>query len=138
MTVPFRGGCHCGAVRYVCEAEPEVTLYCHCRDCQKTTGNPFATELLVRASAVSVSGPLKEYAVRADSGNMLVRKRCEHCGSPVLDISTGFPEHVALRAGSLDDASWLSPQAHIWTSRKQPWLRIADELPQFEKDYEVK
>jgi hypothetical protein len=134
MKLPFHGGCHCGAVRYTCSEAPQATLHCHCIDCQKTTGSSFATELLVAAVAVEVTGPLCQYAVKADSGHTLVRKRCESCGSPVMDSSTGFPDHVALRAGGLDDPSWVQPQAHIWISRKQPWLMISDGLPQFEHD----
>ena len=40
MSRHYEGGCHCGAVRYTCNKEPELTFYCHCKDCQKTTGSP--------------------------------------------------------------------------------------------------
>jgi hypothetical protein len=35
-----------------------------------------------------------------------------------------------VRAGSLDDISWLRPTAHFWTRSKQPWvtLPIDDEI----------
>ncbi len=136
MTAPFEGGCHCGAVRYVCSTEPEITFYCHCIDCQKTTGGPFATELMVATEAVKITGELRAYTITVDSGNSITRNSCPHCASPVIDTSSGYPDHVVLRAGSLDDATWLQPQAHIFTSRKQPWVKISDELPHFEFDFE--
>ena len=136
MTAPFEGGCHCGAVRYVCSMEPAITFFCHCVDCQKTTGGPFAAELLVATEGVTISGELSGYTIEVDSGNTITRNTCAHCASPVIDESSGFPAHVVLRTGSLDDASWLQPQAHIWISRKQPWLQIGDDLPQFEYDLE--
>ena len=42
MTMRHEGGCHCGAVRYAFSEAPEFTFYCHCQDCQKTTGSPLA------------------------------------------------------------------------------------------------
>ena len=37
----MKGGCLCGAVRYTANAETEVVLVCHCRDCRKFTGSAF-------------------------------------------------------------------------------------------------
>jgi hypothetical protein len=34
-------GCACSAIRYEVTMEPIVTFNCHCRDCQKTTGEGF-------------------------------------------------------------------------------------------------
>ena len=118
MAVPFQGGCHCGAVRYVCRAEPETTVFCHCLDCQRTTGGSFATVLYVQKSAVEIEGELHGYTVRADSGNLLTRKFCAACGSPVIEEDDGYPAHLFIKAGSLDDPGWLEPKIHIWTIRK--------------------
>ncbi len=38
MTVPFTGGCLCGAVRYECHAKPMYPGHYHCKDCQKASG----------------------------------------------------------------------------------------------------
>ena len=32
------GGCHCGAIAYEAEVDPEKTSICHCTDCQQLTG----------------------------------------------------------------------------------------------------
>jgi hypothetical protein len=32
-----------------------------------------------------------------------------------------------VRAGTLDDTSWLRPAAHFWTRSKQPWVVLPDE-----------
>jgi hypothetical protein len=37
----LRGGCQCGADRYVAQVEDEEAYYCHCRMCQKAFGNLF-------------------------------------------------------------------------------------------------
>ncbi len=43
------------------------------------------------------------------------------------------PGIVAIRTASLDDLSWFSPQADVWTSDAPPWDLMNSELPKFEK-----
>ena len=59
MPTPFTGGCACGAIRYECSADPILSLNCHCRDCQRASGSPFATVLLVPQDAVKITGAVK-------------------------------------------------------------------------------
>jgi len=44
-----------------------------------------------------------------------------------------LPDFRIIKAGTLDDASWLKPRMHMWTSTKQPWLALGDQLRCFEK-----
>jgi hypothetical protein len=39
---------------------------------------------------------------------------------------------VRVRAGSLDDTSWLRPTRHIWTRSKQPSVAFAEGEEVFE------
>lgn len=139
MTIPFTGGCRCGAVRVVGSSEPEITFFCHCTDCQRESGAPFSVELYLPRAAVSIEGELSEHSVIADSGQRVTRKFCPVCGCPiVVEFDRDeYRDYVCLKAGSLDDASWLKPQVHIFTSTKQPWVHISDDLPQYEGDLEV-
>ena len=43
-----------------------------------------------------------------------------------------MPELFVVKAGSLDDPSWLVPSAHIWTRSAQPWALVDDGLPRFD------
>jgi hypothetical protein len=58
----------------------------------------------------------------ADSGRVNTRFVCPECGSWVC----GTPRDglVRVRAGTLDDTSWLRPTRHIWTRSKQPWITL--------------
>ena len=40
-TMPITGGCLCGAVRYLSTKAPVDVSFCHCRMCQKSSGNPY-------------------------------------------------------------------------------------------------
>jgi hypothetical protein len=37
-----------------------------------------------------------------------------------------------VRAGTLDDTTWLRPSLQAWTSSKQPWLVLDERIPAFE------
>jgi hypothetical protein len=37
-----------------------------------------------------------------------------------------------VRAGTLDDTSWLQPTAHFWTRSKQPWIVLPEGDSVFE------
>lgn len=129
----FEGGCRCGQIRYTCSSTPTFTAHCHCRDCQYAAGGGFSTIVVVATSGVEMSGDLGGFTVTAESGNELTRKFCSNCGTPILTEMHSNPQFMVLKAGTLDDPSWLEPSVHIWTSSGQPWSESIGELPRFEK-----
>lgn len=133
MSRTYEGGCHCGAVRYQCTQEPEAAFNCYCNDCQKTTGSPFSVELMIRRDGFDCEGPTESYVVTGDSGKPVTRKFCRACGSGILVDCESDPDYVFVKAGTLDDSSWIKPEMHIFTSAKPPWFSITDPLPQFER-----
>ena len=54
----LQGGCLCQSVRFTCNTAPIHTFYCHCRDCQPETGGPFAMELYVPRTGLTIDGML--------------------------------------------------------------------------------
>jgi hypothetical protein len=134
MATPFTGGCMCGAVRYECSAEPLVTANCHCRDCQRSSGSLFATVLLVPQAAVQVTGDVRWFDVKADSGNMASRGFCPTCGSPLFGRPSGMPVALlGIRVTSLDNPSLYRPSMDIYTDSAQPWDYMNPDLPKVPK-----
>lgn len=77
MTIPFSGGCACGAIRYECNAEPIVMFNCHCRDCQRVSGGAFSAVIYVPLKAFSVTrGSLRYYHTPSASGGHNKRGFC--------------------------------------------------------------
>lgn len=132
MTEPQNGQCHCGEAKFAFSASPEFTFYCHCRDCQKTTGSPFSVELMVPDATFKASGELATYTVTGDSGKAVHRRSCAACGSGLFLECDADPGYIFVKAGALEDASWVQPEMHIFVAAKQPWDIIADDLPQFD------
>lgn len=125
MTV-FRGGRLCGAVRYNTTGEPVNQRICHCSLCQKAIGATFNARVLMRIEDVTIDGPVGTY----HSSETLERGFCQRCGSTVFSRRK-IVGIMGLTAGTLDDPSLFEPDMHFWTSSKQPWLKVADGLPQY-------
>jgi hypothetical protein len=134
MTVPFSGGCQCRAVRYEVSAEPLAVFLCHCRACQYESAGGPSVVVMVPVEAFKLNGTPKGHTVIADSGTPTTRCFCGECGTPLFGKPSGDFPFVMLRAGSMDDASWLKPHSTIWVSSAQPWAAISDKIPRFERN----
>lgn len=128
------GGCQCGAVRYELSCDGLVCYACHCLECQKQSASAFAISVPVRADDLVVKGPLKAYERETDSGSRTNCWFCSTCGTRIYHQSARSPQIVTLKGGTLDDPLLLVPVAHLWVSRKQPWLELAEasDVAQFD------
>ena len=137
MATRFTGGCLCGRVRYECSADPFFMGNCHCRDCQKATGGAYVPAIAVPVQAVKITGEVKYYEGRADSGHTFSRGFCPTCGGRVVGKTTGFPQFILITAGSLDEPSRFKPTMDFFTASAQPWDHMRPELPKFPKQPKV-
>jgi hypothetical protein len=129
------GHCLCGAVSYSCDAEAAFTALCHCRDCQRQSGAAFSIVVGVPKDALRLSGDtLATYrTVGDDHGQETERQFCSACGSPVVSLSGAMADVAFLKAGTLDDTSWLEPQLEVWGSSAQPWVEPVEGRPRLER-----
>lgn len=132
MTGMMQGGCQCGSVRYALAGPLARAYACHCADCQKQSASAFSLSIPVVHEALEVSGPLASFAKRSDSGAVTTCWFCPSCGARIYHTSSRAPAAATLKAGTLDDATGVFPAAHLWTRRKQPWVRLDPEIPTFE------
>lgn len=132
--LPLTGGCACGAIRYEATAEPLAMIHCHCRDCQRSSGGPFSSFVIVPAEAFSiVQRPPRFFNSPSDRGGTTRRGFCADCGSPILAKTDANPDIVGIKTASLDDPSWFKVQMDVWTSDAHSWDQMNPALPKFEK-----
>lgn len=137
-SVPREGGCACGSVRYRLTAEPLFTHCCHCLNCQRQTGSAFVINLLIEADRVElVAGDPQAVDVPRDDGSTQRIYRCPDCQVAVYS-NYGWPELLFVRGGTLDQPSSVSPDVHIFTRSKLPWIELPDDVPAFEVYYDRK
>ncbi len=130
------GKCLCGSIQYSSDAEPIFSIICHCDDCQRQTGTAFSMTVGVPKASMKINNEdkLKEFIGESASGNKVRRKFCPDCGSPIISMIAMAPDMYMIKAGTLDDKSWIKPTHQFWCSSKQPWLELSDELEKHDRN----
>lgn len=129
-TLPVRGGCLCGKLRFELNHAPTFACHCHCRSCQRASGAAYVTWTTFPAESFSVtSGEMAEH----HSSPGVTRRHCADCGTSITYAHADRPGDIDVTAASFDDSSFVMPQAHIWLEDKLPWVEINDELPKYRK-----
>ena len=114
------GRCLCGNVTYRLTADPIATVVCWCRDCQHFSSNG-SVNAIVPNEAVEVVGNPSEYESLAASGSQLRYRFCSRCGCHLFGNSTAAPLLTAVRVGTLDEPSSVTPAVNIWSASAPAW-----------------
>ncbi len=136
VSLPIEGGCQCGALRYEVVAPPVMIYACHCTNCQRIAGSAFGLPAAILEDSLRfTSGEPREVEWQAASGNVRYGTYCGDCGCRIAHGQKPSIGFLSLRSGTFDDASWVVPAAHIWTTSAQPWFKfdpaeiLCDEQP---------
>lgn len=127
----YTGHCQCGGVRFQIKGELEPIQICHCSQCRRAQGTPFASNIPVSESAFTLLGGV-ELLKSFESSPGKHRVFCCHCGSPLYSTKDTLPGVLRIRAGLLNEPLATRPGAHIYVGSKANWWSINDDLPQFE------
>lgn len=135
ISMHVTGGCHCGAIRFEAEVDPNTAGVCHCTDCQRLSGTAYRVSIQARAGSFRLlAGAPRIYTKTADSGALREQAFCERCGSPIYAVSPGAePRNYSLRVGAIDQRDQIRPALQIWTSSRLAWLDGIDALPRIEQ-----
>ena len=111
MTTTHTGGCLCGGVRYRATGPLRPVIACHCIQCRKTSGH----------HAAMTSVPSERFVIEADetlvwfeSSETTRRGFCGRCGGNLFWEPAG-EDRVSITAGTLDGATGLAIERHIFT-----------------------
>ena len=129
----IEGGCLCGNIRYTGVTEPLATVLCHCINCQKQSGGAYSLNLVMPKGSLDIQGELTTYVDTGDSGKPLDRNFCGRCGSVITSEPSVMANITVLKAGTLDDASWVRPAMEIYCDSAQPWTREQVEMQSYPK-----
>jgi hypothetical protein len=126
------GGCACGAVRYRLLSEPFDTGWCHCRNCQLTSGAPAMVFSTVPRDDYRIESG-EDLIGRHESSSFGARRFCSKCGTP-LTFETNFQgDTIDFTVATLTDPSSVTPGFHIFYASRIPWAEAGDVLPRHDK-----
>ena len=124
-TTKVTGGCQCGAVRYEWVGGLKYASVCHCRMCQKASGQPY----------MAFTGGKLEH-LRWTRGQPAIFKSSEHgergfcsaCGTPLTYrmTSTG---RISVTMASLDNPEAIRPTKAYGIEGKLSWTDGVSGLP---------
>jgi hypothetical protein len=123
------GGCFCGAVRYRVTSAPVVTRVCWCRACQYFGAGSGTVNTCFARADMTIEGQLTNFRNVADSGNVMNRRFCATCGTPVFSEAEARPHLIFVRSGTLDDPDVASPAVTIWTAAAPSWACFDQGIP---------
>ena len=138
---PFQaieGSCVCGSVRYRMTAKPLFVHCCHCRWCQRETGSAFVLNAMLETECLGVlQGAPETVMTPSESGKGQKIVRCSECKVALWSHYAGIGDKVSfIRVGTLDKPDLAPPDIHIFTSSKQPWVTLGDDLPVYAEYYD--
>jgi len=131
----IEGKCHCGAMEYEAEVDPQKASICHCTDCQTFSGAPFRASVPARAEDFVIrKGKPRVYVKIADSGNRRAQGFCGDCGTSLYSTSADDPKVYNLRLGAVIQRAQIPPHRQIWCESGQAWARDITGLPGVPRD----
>ena len=132
-----RGSCLCKEVSYSFPEDAVVSAHhCHCEDCRKSTGSGKATIILILDQALKISGEIKYFSVTGSDGKKVSRGFCAACGSPLISSVQGYDGTKFIKAGSLDDSTWVTINSSFWSDSAMDWSPLDKSLDSFNKNPE--
>jgi hypothetical protein len=131
--VKIDGGCHCGAITYKAEVNPDNVIICHCTDCQTISGAPYRVNVPVLLAKLTLRGKPKIYVKIGGSGGAVDTAFCANCGGALYSSRGDSPNFVYLRVGSVNQRAQLSPKAQGFCASAMPWamdIRDVRSIPE--------
>ena len=125
----IQGGCMCKAVRYESTSDPMVTRVCWCRVCQYIAAGNGTVNVFFPTDSLTIKGETSTYSSVADSGNIIFRRFCPTCGTPLFTAAEVRPHIIGVRAGTLDDPNLVEPAVTIWAASAPRWACISKSIP---------
>src|SRR3712207_1388424 len=118
----------CGKDRYIAEVDNDDAYLCHCRMCQRASGNVSLAMKNVKVANVRWQGEPDYYT----SSPIARRGFCSTCGTSLtFEFSDGESENMDLVVGTFDDPSRFRPKHDFAVeSMHRAWLNT-EGLPEY-------
>ena len=127
------GSCICGASRYKVNGPPSRSVICHCHNCQKWSGGPFAAQIYIPRVFFNLdeaySAHIRSYTdTQHDGVEAIERHFCGKCGSN-LYVDVQYLDIIMITRGTVDSPlenfRVLDPEVEYCCSQRVSWAEIS-------------
>ena len=130
MADEMTGGCACRRIRYKVLIDSDDAYLCHCRMCQRASGN-------ISLAFKNVRQDVLEWQSEPDwfeSSPIALRPYCRDCGTSLGFKYKQGSDKIDLTVASFDDPSRFRPTSHFGAESMHPaWLNT-EGLPETRSD----
>ena len=124
------GGCACGRIRFEAAIDSDEAYLCHCRMCQRASGNVSLAMKNVQQADVRWSKEPDWYA----SSAIAERPYCSACGTSLGFRYKDGTDKMDLTVAAFDDPSRFKPASHFGAeSIHEAWIDTSN-LPRTRTD----
>lgn len=126
----IKGSCLCGRITYEYDGELDELAVCHCDQCKRAQGTPFATNAPIRADRfrfVSGQGHAKDFY----SSPAKRRVFCSECGSPLFSARDDKRDTLRLRVGTVTSGHIPTPSYQIYCDSAAEWFTLDGDQPKY-------
>lgn len=128
----MKGGCACGRIRFEAEVDSDDAYLCHCRMCQRASGN-------VSLAMIGIEQAKVRWAREPDwyrSSPIAQRPYCRLCGTSLGFRYDRDTAKMDLTVAAFDDPARFRPTSHFGAENiHEAWLDTSDLPRQRSEDY---
>jgi hypothetical protein len=125
------GGCACGAKRFTAEVGEEQGYLCHCRMCQRSSGNISLALVTLPQASIRWEGEEPDWF---GSSPIAERPFCARCGTSLGFRYRDGTDKMDLTVAAFDDPGHFRPQHHFGAeSMHRAWLNT-EGLPEMRSE----
>jgi hypothetical protein len=135
----LKGHCTCKEVSYRLIREPMFVHCCHCTWCQRETGSAFVLNALIESENVEIlAGAPEKVMIPTESGKGQQVWRCPKCKIALWSNYGGAKDFMRfVRIGTFEQPRDFTPDVHIFTRSKLPWVDLPKEAKAFDVYYDA-
>lgn len=124
------GSCLCGGVTYELTGTLRNSVACHCVQCRKTSGH-YVSATQVNSGQLRITAD--ETLAWFQSSPKAKRGFCTRCGASLFWQHDDDGGAVSVMSGTLDGATGITTEKHIFVADKGDYYDIADTVPQYDQ-----
>ena len=126
-----QASCSCGQLTIDCTGDPVAVGLCHCRECQKRSGNVFSVQARFSDQQIEVGGDFTVFERTGDTGKTCKFRFCPSCGSTVFWSAEGLVGHTMVAVGAFADSSFPKPTYSVYEDRQHSWVSLPEEMEHY-------